>query len=141
MSGSQLEWSSTARIHADRLLSVACADTLLYEEEPGDSGRITPVDVLVAAIAACFAMSCDVVMRARGLNPRCIVAAVAGRKLTGRDKRLGEVAIRVSFRDPLSERELERVLSDAKRLCTVTNSLSEQVLLNVQGFIDGGETS
>lgn len=83
----------------------------------------SPVDLLVAAVAGCFVKSCHMVQEARAEAKTAIVAEVVGTKGDGAPNRLGKVAIAWDL-PGLDAEHAEKVAKDAKRICTVTNSMS-----------------
>lgn len=83
----------------------------------------SPVDLLVAAVAGCFVKSCHMVQTARREPVTEAVAEITGTKGEGTPNRVGHITIAWSL--PGLDADLaERVAKDAKRICTVTNSMS-----------------
>lgn len=83
----------------------------------------SPVDLLVSAVAGCFVKSCHMVQGARGEAKTVAVAEVVGVKGDGAPNRVGKVTI--AWQLPgLDPAHAERIAKDAKRICTVTNSMS-----------------
>ena len=107
-----MEWFVSATLTAD--------GTLSFQQAPVDG---TPVDMLIAAAAACFAKSCQLVQNARSETPTTVVADVTGIKAADAPNRLGRMRIAWSIPD-LEPRQAARIARDAKRVCTVTNSLT-----------------
>ena len=85
-----------------------------------------PVDLLLASVGACFARSCHIVQAARGEDPTWIELEIVGTKSADRTKRLAHVVIGYRFRGLASD-HAERIGRDAKRICTVTNSLVSEI--------------
>lgn len=83
----------------------------------------TPVDLLVAAVATCFVKSCHLVQEARGDAKSAVHCDVTGTKAEGPPNRIGHMRIAWSL-PGLDAAQAERIAKDAKRICTVTNSLS-----------------
>lgn len=83
----------------------------------------SPVDLLVAAVAGCFVKSCHMVQDARQEPKTEAVAEVVGVKGEGSPNRVGKVTIAWSL-PGLAPDHAERIAKDAKRICTVTNSMS-----------------
>lgn len=83
----------------------------------------SPVDLLVAAVAGCFVKSCHMVQEARGEPKTPVIAEVRGTKAQGAPNRVGHVTIAWDLPGLAAERA-ERIAKDAKRICTVTNTMS-----------------
>lgn len=83
----------------------------------------SPVDLLVAAVAGCFVKSCHMVQEARGDATSQVIAQVIGRKAEGSPNRVGQVSIAWSL-PGLDATQAAKIAKDAKRICTVTNSMS-----------------
>lgn len=83
----------------------------------------SPVDLLVAAVAGCFVKSCHMVQDARGEAKSLVIAEVLGIKAEGAPNRVGKVIIAWEL-PGLNPDLAERIAKDAKRICTVTNSMS-----------------
>lgn len=83
----------------------------------------SPVDLLVAAVAGCFVKSCHMVQTARSEEPSLVVAEVCGRKGEGSPNRVGHVRIAWSL-PGLPPEIAVKIARDAKRICTVTNTMS-----------------
>lgn len=83
----------------------------------------SPVDLLVTAVAGCFVKSCHMVQDARGEAKTRAIASVQGVKGEGSPNRVGKIVI--SWDLPgLDDDTARKVAKDAKRICTVTNSMS-----------------
>ena len=107
-----MEWRGTASLSAEGDLKFD--DAVLAG---------TPVDILVASVAACFMKSCHLAQGARSTAQTRVEVDVTATKADGRPNRLG--AIRIAWAMPeLDEAEASRIAKDAKRICTVTNSMS-----------------
>jgi uncharacterized OsmC-like protein len=85
---------------------------------------LSPVEYLLLAASGCLALS--IKAAAERLNqPFTSVRVVAcGEKATGFPSRLKHIDVEASFATALPSSEANRVLEDAKRLCTVTNTLA-----------------
>lgn len=83
----------------------------------------SPVDLLVAAVAGCFVKSCHMVQEARSEAKTRVIAIVRGVKGDGSPNRVGHVSIAWDL-PGLDADRAERIARDAKRICTVTNSMS-----------------
>jgi uncharacterized OsmC-like protein len=83
----------------------------------------SPVDLLIAAVAACFVKSCQIVQGARTERPSRVVANVIATKADNSPNRVEQVRIAWSMPD-LEKYHAAKIARDAKRICTVTNSMS-----------------
>lgn len=83
----------------------------------------SPVDLLVAAVAGCFVKSCHMVQEARGEAKSLVIAEVLGIKAEDAPNRVGKMVIAWNL-PSLAPDLAERIAKDAKRICTVTNSMS-----------------
>lgn len=103
---------------------VSAAGELVIELE-GGHGLLdgSPVDMLLGAIAGCFLRSCHLVQKARREEASEISVKITGRKADGIPNRVAhvEIAYAMPGLDPALG---ERIARDAKRICTVTNSMS-----------------
>lgn len=81
----------------------------------------SPVDLLVASVAGCFVKSCHMVQEARGEQKTVARCEVTGVKAEDSPNRVGH--IRIAWALPSIENG-DRIAKDAKRICTVTNSMS-----------------
>lgn len=107
-----MEWRVRADLSADGNLEL---DGALLDG--------SPVDLLVAAVAGCFVKSCHMVQEARGEAKSPVIAEVLGTKAEDGPNRVGKVAIAWAL-PGLAPDQAERIAKDAKRICTVTNSMS-----------------
>lgn len=107
-----MEWRVRADLSADGKLQL---DGALLDG--------SPVDLLVAAVAGCFVKSCHMVQEARGEATSQITADVLGTKAEDAPNRVGKVVIAWAL-PGLDPDQAERIAKDAKRICTVTNSMS-----------------
>jgi uncharacterized OsmC-like protein len=87
-----------------------------------------PVDHLAAAVAGCFAKSCHMVMSALGESLRPVEADVLATKADGKPSRVGRLTIHYTLEGCTADKAV-RIAKDAKRICTVTNSLNCEIEL------------
>lgn len=107
-----LEWHVTADLSAQGELHLA-----------GPLLDGSPVDLLMGAIAGCFVKSCHMVQQARGEATTKIQVSVTGTKAEDTPNRVGHVRIGWAIPD-LPADQAEKIAKDAKRICTVTNTMS-----------------
>lgn len=116
-----MQWRMTARLAPGGELRF---DPSGNESGTGDAaGDWEPVDHLAAAIAGCFAKSCQMVLQALGEAERNCEAHVELDKADAKPNRVGRARIRYAI-DGLDADRAARIAKDAKRICTVTNTLN-----------------
>jgi uncharacterized OsmC-like protein len=107
-----VEWEISVSLSGDGLLKL--------EPSPVTG---TPVDMLAAAIASCFAKSCHMVLGALSHEPCRVDVVVRASKSRTPPNRVDRVEI-VWAMQAIADDLAARVAKDAKRICTVTNSMS-----------------
>jgi uncharacterized OsmC-like protein len=123
------QWSMVATL-SEAGLSVARAGLpprLRGEPEPA----ITPVEYLLMSIASCFALSLQAAIVARDQPFSGARVIATGEKAAEPPSRLARVELCPSLNEPLEASEMAAVLGEAKRLCTVTNTLASAPALEV----------
>lgn len=110
-----MQWRIRAELSADGDLELNRAE--------GDLLEGSPVDLLIAAVAGCFVKSCQMVQAARSEKTTRVVAEVLGTKAEGHPNRVASVSIAYDLSD-LTPEKAAKIAKDAKRICTVTNSMS-----------------
>ncbi|GAA0309910.1 hypothetical protein GCM10009087_19970 [Sphingomonas oligophenolica] len=101
--------------------------------EPGiDIGTVSPIEQLLGAVCSCFGQTCLALMQFHGLAPVGLRVVCHGHKPAGSlvGKGLDQLRLDISFAGSLNGRE-PRIIDDAKKLCTVTNSLSKDIAVSV----------
>ncbi|MCP4384001.1 MAG: OsmC family protein [Hyphomicrobiales bacterium] len=123
-------WRMAADI--DPNAAVAVSFILDGSRQPVDNiGTLAAAEILVASIAVCFASSCQITMDARSLPRASISVDVLAIKAPDRPNRVASVTIHVEISADLELRTYDRILRDAKRICTVSNSLSPDIVIDV----------
>jgi uncharacterized OsmC-like protein len=89
----------------------------------GAGAEISPVEYLLVAAAAGFALSVRSVIGARKLPRTSFEVVVTGDKAGDLPSRLGQISLVVLFDGAVDSIEATRIAEEAKRLCTVTNTL------------------
>lgn len=120
-----MNWTVRAWMAEDGSLRLAVVDAA-GAERPLDTAQ--PVEFLVAGVAACFVKSCAAVLEARGEPCIAVRAEAVAIKAADRPARVGRITIRYAM-PALTDAHAGRIAKDAKRICTVTNSLSSDVTL------------
>jgi uncharacterized OsmC-like protein len=113
---------------------------MLRVDEPpplGEGGGPTPVQLLAAAVGDCLSASLLFALRKFKQRPepiRCQVDAEVGRNAQGR-LRVLSMAVRLTLGVPAAALEqLERVLGSFETYCTVTQSVSPGIAVEVRVF-------
>ncbi|HRO16129.1 MAG TPA: OsmC family protein [Paracoccus sp. (in: a-proteobacteria)] len=111
-------WRIAAALDAEGALSFTTAGDAPLE-------ALSPVELMLAGVAACFVKSCRITMEATGLPPGAVAATVTGTKAADRPGRVDRIEIRWAM-PALPRARAEKVARNAKRICTVTNSISAE---------------
>jgi uncharacterized OsmC-like protein len=93
---------------------------------------VSPVEYQLIAVAGCFALSLEAARKAREWPESIFDVTVLGSKAPDLPSRLDRVAIDISIEGPLDAAAQATLLKDAKRLCTVTNTLANAPVLDVE---------
>jgi uncharacterized OsmC-like protein len=112
-------WSISARSVESQPL------TFFREGKPlagSDGAALSPVEYLLLSVASCFALSCRVAGTTLGAPPLSLHVVARGEKLPGLPNRLTGIEIHTEI-DPVDGVEPEAIIREAKRLCTVTNTV------------------
>lgn len=120
-----MQWRMTARLaRGSEIRFASVRDGAGSESETVDEfGDWEPVDHLAAAIAGCFVKSCQMVLQALGEAERNCEVHVELDKADTKPNRVGRARIRYAI-DGLDPDRAARIAKDAKRICTVTNTLN-----------------
>jgi organic hydroperoxide reductase OsmC/OhrA len=100
----------------------------------GTPGMWSPEDLLVAAVAACYAVTLDSLAERRHVGLREVDIRAAGHVTRRAEGRLGFVAIELAVRlyvDPGAEQEASHVARDAHQVCLVSHALDVPVELEL----------
>ena len=92
---------------------------------------ISPVEYQLIALAGCFALSLEAARKAREWPESVFDVTVLGSKAPDLPSRLERIVISVSMQGPLDAAAQATLMKDAKRLCTVTNTLANAPALEV----------
>lgn len=117
-----MNWS----VHAE----LSRGGAFVFQPQPDGAGRparapaeAVPVEQLLVSVASCFAVSCHIVLEARGEAPCDIRIDVTGEKAGTPPNRLERIRIACELVG-LEAGLAGRIRRDAKRICTVTNTLA-----------------
>jgi len=122
-------WSINAVSSADRPLAFFREGLPLV---PVAGTDVSPVEYLMIAAAACFALSVRSVLTARGLPKIFFEVIVTGEKARDLPSRLDQISLVALFNGAIDEVQAEAIAADAKKLCTVTNTLIGAPRLDVR---------
>lgn len=89
-------------------------------------GQTTPVELLLASIGTCFALSCWAAFSARGLERVGFEVNIVGHKAAQLPSRLSSIDLAVTFDARLPLAQAHAISASAERSCTVTNTLTSQ---------------
>ncbi|WP_186456768.1 OsmC family protein [Sphingomonas suaedae] len=121
-------WSISTIVEPDGPACFAFADSDL------DVAAASPVEQLLAAVGSCFGQSCIAMMRYHAWPVLAVELVVKGHKPAGPliGKGLDTLEIFAHFCGAISVERQQRLLADAKKVCTVTNSLSSAIMITVK---------
>jgi uncharacterized OsmC-like protein len=117
------QWSIQVICPAAGALQVRRAGALLDLNHIGP-GQVTPVELLLVAIATCFALSCQAAFALRQQQSTAFEVEVRGSKAAQLPSRLAEVRLEVRFAAGLPAEEAQRIAALGKQMCTVTNTMT-----------------
>ncbi|AVO37496.1 OsmC family protein [Pukyongiella litopenaei] len=110
-------------------------DTLLFGLNGDALGATppqgTPVDLLLLSLGACIAKSLDIAAGQAQVQLTPFTVEVTGQKATDLPSRLGSVGIRVLGQLTDDAGQAEDLLRKAKSICTISNSLTCTVALEL----------
>jgi len=116
-------WSVNALSTGQTSLTIFCDGRPLTLSSPGVLDNISPVQYLLISVASCFALSVRAVLLARKLSGTTFEVVTTGEKALDAPSRLNHIAVTVIFGDRIGESQAAAIASDAKALCTVTNTI------------------
>ncbi len=85
--------------------------------------QVSPVELLLASVATCFALSCHAAFALRHQQSTAFEVEVRGSKAPQLPNRLAEVRVDIRFGAGLAAEERHRIAALAKQMCTVTNTM------------------
>jgi uncharacterized OsmC-like protein len=125
-------WSVRALWRAPGPMALFARDAPLAALMGNSTDPVSPVEYQLIAVAGCFALSLEAARKARGW-PECVFdVTTVGSKAQDLPSRLERIALGVSVEGPLDAEAIATLLKDAKRLCTVTNTLAHPPVLDVE---------
>ncbi len=125
-------WSARALWRSPGPVTLFAHDEPLTELVGSVTAPVSPVEYQLIAVAGCFALSLEAARKAREW-PECVFdVAVSGSKAPDLPSRLERIAIDISIEGPLDAPAKATLVKDAKRLCTVTNTLAGTPALDVE---------
>jgi uncharacterized OsmC-like protein len=100
------------------------------------SAQLSPVEYLLLAVAGCFALSVQAAITQRNRPFSWAKVVVVGDKAAEPPSRLASLDLRVTLGVSLTASEIEPILADAKRQCTVTNTLAAGPPIDIKLIAD-----
>ncbi len=85
----------------------------------------TPVEIMLGAVAGCFLKSAQIVQETKRLPRTAGRVSVEGTKAPDRPSRIAHIRIAWQIAD-MAPDEAARIARDAKRVCTVSNSIAAE---------------
>ena len=85
----------------------------------------------MAALASCIAISLEMVGREMKIEPGAIGVVVKGVKATDLPHRFARFELTVDLEDMVDQQVAATLLGKAKDICTVSNSLNSEVLIEL----------
>jgi uncharacterized OsmC-like protein len=125
-------WTTRAVWQSPGPVALFVADEPLTARVASTTNPVSPVEYQLIAVAGCFALSLEAARKAREWPESVFDVTVSGSKAPDLPSRLQRIAIDVSIRGPLDAAAQSTLLKDAKRLCTVTNTLADAPVLDVE---------
>lgn len=95
------------------------------------SAETSPIDVLLAALGHCLALSAKITLEARKLGIDLITVKLRAEKASAKPNRLEKIRAELII-ETQNHLDPDRIEKDVKRLCTVSNSLSCEIALEVK---------
>jgi uncharacterized OsmC-like protein len=130
------DWTATARYRPDHPLEIE-VDALPIERALAEKPPC-PVDYLLVAIASCYALSLvGALNRARRPIPPIQVTASGWRQVRPVAS-VGRVVLDIVCAGLGTDADRDTILADAKRICTVSNTLAGAPVIEIS-LIDEGQ--
>lgn len=121
------DWFVETSIDHQGKFNLAIGDAVI-----GSPEIASPVDYLLVAVGTCFAKSCAVILAAQNEPENPVSVEVFGRKADTGPNRIDRILVEVTFEDTIKPDRADRILRNAKRICTVSNSLSDAMTFEVK---------
>jgi uncharacterized OsmC-like protein len=132
MTSKPTRWTTRAVWRSPGPVALFVQDKPLTDLVGSTTSPVSPVEYQLIAVAGCFALSLEAARKARDW-PECVFdVTVAGTKAHDLPSRLERIAISVSIQGALDSTAQTTLIKDAKRLCTVTNTLANPPALEVE---------
>lgn len=94
-------------------------------------GLTTPVELLLASIGTCFALSCHAAFASTRRERVGFEVRVTGRKALQPPSRLETIDLEVTFDAALPPAQALSITASAEKLCTVTNTVTSTPVCTV----------
>ena len=117
--------SSSLVIGDEAVTATAAGAHIAIATKPASETGATPVELLVAAVASCMALSIRGAASLAGLTDRVrrVDVAAEGRKAGNLPSRLETIVATATIEGDLDAGQKQALLKKAETLCTVSNSL------------------
>jgi uncharacterized OsmC-like protein len=96
----------------------------VFAQDKSLEGPVSPVEYLLIAVASCFVLSLEIARKSHAWAECYFDVACTGTKAPDAPSRLAQIALEVSVAGPLNDEQIAALVTEAKGLCTVTNTLA-----------------
>ena len=96
---------------------------------PASAELAPPSDLIMAALASCIGISLEMVAQEMQIDPGTIEIVVNGEKALDLPHRFARFKVTVHLAGLVAKDLALRLLNQAKQICTVSNSLTSEVVL------------
>lgn len=123
------------------LLASANADHLAFTTEGGyqaagvrtsQPGGLSPPDLLLASVGSCITISMRMAAEQMGLALGALATTARADKALDLPHRFARVTVDVACTDPLEPAVVDELARRTKALCTISNTLGAEVVLNLR---------
>ena len=122
---SKVEYKGDLRTEAVHLSSGNAIVTDAPVDNQGKGEAFSPTDLVATALASCMLTIMGIVAKRDGIEIEGATAEVE-KIMSQSPRRIGEIRIRLIFKDPLDDMDREK-LERAARTCPVSGSLHDEV--------------
>jgi len=126
-------WSVNAISSDQEALQVFCDGRPLTQTKLGTLDNVSPVELLLVAVATCFALSVRAALAANQQPRLGFEVVVSAENAPDPPSRLKHLAVVAIFSGSVTPEVAAGIAADAKRLCTVTNSIEGAPTISIRG--------
>jgi uncharacterized OsmC-like protein len=123
------QWSIVATARSGGLSFSKAGQEIVSTGDP--KLALSPVEYLLLAAAGCLALSIQAAIIGRKRTFSWVRVLAAGEKAADLPSRLHRLELRVAFGEIFEAPEAAVILEEAKRLCTVTNTLGAAPIVDI----------